>query len=132
MALRAQKYCIETAVPKCVKVSGSFVGINGASPTTVIGDGFSVARSAEGTWVVTFDKPLAAFLNARVWVTDADTDYHEVTWTRSAANRTLTIVHRFCSYATIVSAGPAADDVVDFIGFEVDIVEADLGSVTGI
>lgn len=126
MAGLPQSYPARNSGVRYRHVEGRFVGINGANPTTKYGQGFTVARSGEGVWVVTFEKPCSQFVTARAWATDDDTNFHEVTWTLSAANRTLTITHKTCTYATIVSAGPAAQDVVDEIGFCVCIAESDV------
>ena len=42
-------------------VAGMFTTVNGASPTAVRGQGFTVAWVAEGRWTVTLDKPVNAF-----------------------------------------------------------------------
>jgi len=130
MAARGQKYPVESVNPTTVVISGSYVGINGASPTTVVGSGFTVARSGEGVCVVTFAKPLKGFVSAQAWANDTG-EYHEVSWATSVANRTLTITHKTCAYADIAT-GPAAEDVCAEIGFRVEIIESDLGVVTGI
>lgn len=130
MTVRAQTYNTKTVAPSVVTISGSFAGIDGATPTTVVGKGFTVARSAEGVWVVTFEAPLAGFISAQCWVNVASA-FHTVSWATSAANRTLTITHITCAFANIVT-GPAADDVAAEIGFRVDILTSDTGVVTGI
>lgn len=41
--------------PTRVMIAGSFVTVDGSDPTTVYGNGFTVARTAEGIWTVTLD-----------------------------------------------------------------------------
>ena len=107
--------------------SGRFAGINGASPTSyVLDQGVTVARSGEGVWVVTLPSPLKNFKRVSVGYSDNDNAFHEVTYALSASARTITITHRTCSYATIVSAGPAAEDVVDEIWFTAEVEIGDL------
>lgn len=130
MTVRSQTYGVQTTAPHVVTISGSFAGINGATPTTVVGRGFSVARSGEGVWVVTFEAPLAGFISAQCWVNVASA-FHTVSWATSASDRTLTITHSTCSYANIASS-PAAEDVAAEIGFRVDLLTSDTGIVTGI
>lgn len=132
MSVQGQLYPLCAPSPYLKTVSGHFAGINGADPTSVVGSGFTVTRSGEGVWVVTFPKPVAGIISPRAWVTDADGAYHEVTWTTSVANRTLTITHRWCTYATIEAVGPVVDDVVDQISFEAVIVLSDVGVVVGV
>lgn len=121
-----QKYRGSNAGVHYRRIAGRFVGINGASPTTKYGAGFTVSRSGEGVWLVTFEKPMQQFVTARAWANDEDGGvYHTVDWVLSAANRTMTITHRQVAWASIAS-GPAAEDVVDEIGFDVTVAEADV------
>lgn len=47
--------------PARALVAGSFVTANGAAPTGVRGQGFTVARAGEGRWTVTLSEPVEAF-----------------------------------------------------------------------
>lgn len=47
--------------PARVTVGGMFTTVNGADPTVKRGQGFTVARAAEGRWTVTLDEPVNAF-----------------------------------------------------------------------
>ena len=83
-------------------------------------------------WDVLFNAPLAGFICANVTCTAANqaTVHHEVMWTVTQSTRKLTITHLKGTWSGI--SGLAADDVVDWIHFEVDILTTDSEIVTGI
>ena len=95
-------------------VAGSFVTVNGAVPTVLTGRGFTVARSAEGVWVVTLlDTPNAidAILHSAAWKTadgtlNLEEDFDERTSTTFTLN-------------AFVVAGAATDDPGTIISFAV-------------
>ena len=129
MTVNTNKYNVKCPSPVRKTYCGRFTGINGASPTSyTLDQGCSVARTGEGVWVVTLPAPLKQFKAVSVGCTDDDGKYHAVSYTLSASARTITITHVMCTYATIVSAGPVADDVIDEIYFRADV---ELGDVPG-
>ena len=105
--------------------SGRFTGINGANPTAYkLDPGLSVTRTGEGVWRVQLPPPVAGFKSVVVAANDTG-EFHEVSWALDVPNRRVTITHKTCSYATIVSAGPVAEDVVDEINFIIVVEESD-------
>lgn len=132
MTVRGQLYPTKTVTPCARVVSGQFVGINAASPTTVIGNGFTVTRTGEGVWDVLFPLPFAAFLAVHVSCTAADmaTVNHAVGWTYSNTTRKVTITHYQGTWSGI--SGMAAEDVIAKIHFTAHILESDVGVVTGV
>ncbi len=51
--MRAGSYPVHIVGPERVLVAGSFETVNDAAPTSIRGNGFTVARTAEGVWTVT-------------------------------------------------------------------------------
>lgn len=132
MAKRTSKFPVMSSSPVKRTMSGSFVGINGANPTSYKSDAGVDApvRTGEGVWVIVLPGPIAGFKTVHVWANDTG-EFHEVSCAKSLSNSsynnqpTLTITHKTCSYATIVSAGPAAEDVVDEINWRIEAEESD-------
>jgi hypothetical protein len=132
MAKRTAPNTVKCSSPVRRTLSGRFTGINGANPTSYKLDAGidPPVRTGEGVWVVVLPGPIAGFKSARCTPNDTG-EYHEVTHALSLANAsynnqpTITITHKTCSYATIVSAGPAAEDVVDEINFHIEVEESD-------
>lgn len=130
--VRTPKFPIMSGSPVKKVLEGQFVGINGADPTSYKLDPGIVppVRTGEGVWVLVLPGPIAGFKRAHAWANDAG-EFHEVTCAVSTSNAsynnrpTVTIAHKTCSYATIVSAGPAAEDVVDAIHFIISVEESD-------
>lgn len=93
--------------PKAVLYSGRFTGINGAAPTSYkLPNGASLYRSSEGTWVITLPKPMSNFKHVHVTATDNDGVQHDVQYTLSASNRTITVTQatgRFASVTTTLT-----------------------------
>lgn len=96
-----QRYPLKCNGPGYRLVGGRFAGINGAAPTTIFGDGFTIARSGEGVWVVTLAKPLANFVAVKAWGTDNDGNHHDLQYTLSASGRTITITHKTSTFAVL-------------------------------
>ena len=48
-------------------VAGCFDTVNGAAPTVIEGDGFTVARTAEGVWTVTLNDTPNAIKSIVAW-----------------------------------------------------------------
>ncbi len=98
-----QRYPLKCNGPGYRLVGGRFAGINGASPTAIFGDGFTVARTGEGVHVITLGKPVANFVAVGVWGTDDDGNHHDLAYTLNAANRTITITQREAAYSALGS-----------------------------
>jgi hypothetical protein len=107
---------------------GWFVGINGATPTSKVTPGITLARTGEGTWTLVPVEKCAGLVNATVTVEENDGAYHEVLVTSSAVSSgtlTVTVRHRQCAYADIAT-GPAAEDVIDRIHYTITVAESDV------
>lgn len=89
-----------SATPKKMIYAGKFAGINGASPSTYkLDPGVTVARSGEGVWVVTLPRPIGGYKAILCQATDDDGNAHDLAYTSSVANRTVTITHRTATQA---------------------------------
>jgi hypothetical protein len=105
--------------------SGRFTGINGVSPSSYkLDPGLVVTRTGEGVYRIQLPSPLAGFKSVQMSCNDTG-EYHELSWALDVPNKRVTVTHKTCSYATIVSAGPAAEDVVDDINFIIVVEESD-------
>lgn len=107
---------------------GSFVGINGASPTSFVGQDVTITRTGEGTWTLVPQDNVAALVSATVTCEENDNAYHEVLITSatvSSGTLTVTVRHRTVAYASITS-GPTAEDVVDRIHFRITVALSDV------
>lgn len=91
---------------------GSFTPVNGAAPTVTNDYGLIFARTGEGVWTATLrERPTLGWAPV-VQPVYSGTDYYETRISAAVqATGVITITHKFCTYATIVSAGPVADDV---------------------
>lgn len=108
--------------------SGRFTGINGADPTSyVLDDGVTVTRQGEGEWDIVLPPPVAGFKSVVVQWADNGGAFHDVTHVVDVATRTITVTHRTCAFADIVS-GPAASDIIDEINF---IAKVELSDIPG-
>lgn len=89
---------------------------NGSSAPTVDeahGCSATVTRSSTGVYVVSLSSnALKAMAVLRLGAVPGDANFHQLTHTESVTNKTVTITHSTCTFATIVSAGPAASDTV--------------------
>lgn len=77
-------------------IAGSFIPNGSGTISTKYGHGFTVARSAAGTYTVTLDAPFAQFVSitANCQFATADTDGHQVTvGTTSVSGKTFVIRH---------------------------------------
>lgn len=91
---------VVSGTPKKVLYAGKFTGINGASPTTYkLDPGVTVARSGEGVWVVTLPRPIGGYKAILCQATDNDGQVHDLQYTSSVANRTVTLTHKTATYA---------------------------------
>lgn len=116
---------VMSGTPKKVIYAGKFTGINGASPTTYkLDPGVSVARSTEGVWVVTLPRPIGGYKAILCQATDNDGNVHDLAYTSSVANRTVTITHRTATQAV---ASTHSHTVVVKAGRLTDVAAADSG-----
>lgn len=116
---------VVSGTPKKVVYAGNFAGADGVNPTVLTVDpGITVTRTGEGVWAVLLPRPVAGFKAVTVTASDDDGAFHDVAYTTSG--RTITITHRTCTYATIVSAGPVVQDVVDKVAFIAVVEESDV------
>lgn len=124
MGFQAQN-TIKTGSPVQKAYSGRYTGINGADPTTYkVDPGITLTRTGEGVVKITLAGPVAGFKSVVASCNDVG-EYHELSWALDVTAKTVTITHKTCSYATIVSAGPAAEDVVSEVNFIIVVEESE-------
>lgn len=88
-----------------------FTPVNGAAPTVVSSFGVNLARTGEGVWTATLVEKMADSCVV-IQPEYSGTAYYETRVSSYVPSTGVaTITHKFCTYATIVSAGPVADDV---------------------
>lgn len=86
---------------------------NGTNPPTMgesHGCDLQVTRSSAGVYVVTFSSPVVKDICVlECSGVPGDANYHQLSYAVSQANRTVTVTHSTCTFASIAS-GPAASD----------------------
>lgn len=116
---------VKTGSPVQKTYKGRYTGINGADPATYkVDPGVTLTRTGEGVTKITLPAPLAGFKSV-VAVCNDTGEYHELSWALSVSARTVTITHKTCAYADIVT-GPAAEDVVGEVNFEITVEMSDV------
>ena len=114
MTIRSWHQGDEVSIPGVRRVPGAFTPNSTSNPATKYGVGFTVAYSAVGIWLLTFDEPWAFFFGGSLsWMVESGLAHDgALAWGAvSKSAKTVQIINRVAGTKTDVAASGALRQV---------------------